>query len=151
MTTDTIDTPPGTAGFLHAAHTWATDILKAQGGIPGVMIFGRGEGDEREMLLVFPSSNDHEQYATALRQQAGEFNPDIAIWVNEGTLGLTRDVDGKPQTVDTPSALFFWRERTGPTRAQYAVIAGDALGPANSMLGEHMQPFLDIVFQAALH
>lgn len=142
-----IDIPQGTAGFLFAAHTWASDILKARGGVPGVMILGRGEGDEREMLQVFPSDNDEEAYVATMVEQARDFGADFAIWATEGTLTLTRG----SEDVAERCALFYSRGPGEPIRALYAVIVGDILGPMNSMLGTHEQRFLDLVFPNKVH
>lgn len=135
--------------FLEAALAHAGSMLAEKGAVHDVMILGRYEG--QELLFVFPSGQDRAQYASACQQQAEEFGADLAMMVADGQLTMTRTENGVNHEDSAPCALIFWRERAGPTRAQYALINGAALGPVNSMLGVQTNEFIDSVFPTTIH
>lgn len=136
-------TVPGPELFLTAAWMHVSDFLRDKGGVPDVMILGR-YADE-ELLFVFPSGQDRDQFARACIQEAANFGADIAMMAQEAHLLL-----GKTNTI---VAAVFWCERGKPTRLQWSPIGRESeesttatMGAISSMTGTHENRYLAGVF-----
>lgn len=133
---------PGPDLFLEAAWTHAREFMREKGYVPDVMILGR-YADE-ELMFVFPSGQEREQFAKTCIAEAAAFGATIAM--------MAREAEFK----NIPVIAVHWKERGQPTRLQVAAIerrlGQDAkIGPINALAGEHSNDFLDVVFGEAKH
>lgn len=142
---DAIVDIPGPDLFIEAAWQHAREFIRDKGAVPDVMLLGR-YADE-ELLFVFPSSQDTEDFRRACALECANFGADIAIMASETTYA-----DGE-NTCDIVAVL--WRERNTPIRAQFAPLLRQEgrqtqIGAASSLPGTQENSFLESVF-GALH
>lgn len=144
-----LDAIPPAAGpdlFIEAAWTHARSFLSDKGFVPDVMLLGR-YADE-ELLFVFPSGQDRDQFARACEAEAAAFGADIAMMTSEAQFNI-----GDQAQADVVAV--HWRERGQPVRVQFAVLDrstnGPALGPVSSMPGTQDHSILEGVFGVTRH